>query len=130
MASYETPSWYNKLSTIVGTFENDPTYIANREAQSFGFCSRCKIPIDESELAEMSEPQRVEYNIIGRCKKCQEEVSGPSCTEVISEFMQELEQEKIDKTQKRKQDIPTINKTPTREKKFDDEKDIIDEDFL
>lgn len=138
MNQSETPTWYKKLSTIVGTFENDPTYVANREAQAFGFCSRCKTPIDKDELGEMSKAQLMEYNIIGRCKKCQEEVRGPSCTEIISEFMNVLEREKANKNQVQKKDEdPRSPKNDTEKndrkinsKKFDNENDIIDEDFL
>lgn len=127
MSPNETPLWYKKLSTLVGSFEKDPTYMANREAQSLGFCSRCKTPIDKDNLEEMSEKQRMEYNIIGRCVNCQEAIKGPSCTEVISEFISITEQVKH---QENINEIEDTNRTSNRKKNLENEEDIIDENFL
>lgn len=126
MASqYENAAWFKKLTGLVTEIDKDPEFIKGSEAQAFGFCSVCKNPVDQEQISEMSDIQKIELKITGMCRICQEKVDGPNATELISEFMEILENEK-----KAKRNPELNNPTKSEKKKFDNEEDIIDEDFL
>ena len=121
--------WYNNAKKYIEKeIDNDPSYKKSEEAQLLGFCPDCNSPIDRDEITRMNPKQASNYRIFGLCLKCQDKKNNLEALNIanslVAQAMTEIDEEGD------KEYVENVPKKNSSKKRFENDKDIIDERFL